>query len=406
MSGYNTALNGQSVRIGNWFEEQKLKEETGVRYYPSPKDRATSLLTKSRCITHTDQILPKDYTTVTKTTIIDPKTHPEYGNARTKLGPRQQRLENTLKQMVDEEVERKTTAEFKESRKFAYGTLTHESFSKDNFTPTLKLNDRTVRHPTKNTNYSTDTAVTFYSHALNDPTARVAFPTTFVGSINPFRKNGFFSADIEKHTLARRTETYERPKPLPTVLEFKTLTNLRSRLLNRAGQVLKETYGFIEPGAKVRVVLNTLLGPDSDFLSPDEVEDILRKEMGDFVLTEADRDALLSAYDMNNNRRISIGDMCLFIKRTPAPRRLELIHYVFDMLDSRQEGIVSCEALKELMRKNGSPHLKFCYEYMESINPDVHEFNNEDFFDYCTDISSEIEDDDQFERFMKGAFEF
>ncbi len=250
MSGYNTAVNGQSVRIGNWFEEQRLKEETGVRYYPSPNDRASALLTKSRCITHTDQILPKDYTTVTRSTVIDPKTHPEYGNYKPKLGPRQQRLESSLKQMVEEEVEKKATQEFKESRKFAYGTLTHESFSKDNFVPTLRLNDRTIRHPTKNASYSTDTAVTVYSHALNDPSARLTFPTTFVGSINPFRKNGFFSADIEKHALARRTETYERPKPLPTVLEFKTLTYLRTRMINRAGQILKEAYGVVEPGAK------------------------------------------------------------------------------------------------------------------------------------------------------------
>lgn len=193
---YNTSTNGQSVRIGNWFEELKLKQETGIRFYPSPKDRETSLLTKARCITHTDQVLAKDYTTITRTTVIDPKTHPEYGNYKPKVGPRQQRLENTLKQMVEDEIEKKAAQDFQESRKFGYSTLSQESFTKENFTPTLKVNDATMRFPTRNANYSTDTAVTYYSHAVSDPNGKVSFPTTFVGSINPFRKNGCFSVDI------------------------------------------------------------------------------------------------------------------------------------------------------------------------------------------------------------------
>ena len=406
MTQYNTSKNGQSVRIGNWYEELRLKEETGIRFYPEPKTKEASLLTKSRCIVHTEQLLPKDYTTVTRTTIIDPKTHPEYGNIRSTVGPRQARLEATLRKQVDEEVENKTRAEFKESRKLAYTTLSKESFSKANFTPTLRENDLTVRLPTRNSNYATDSAVTIYSHAVTHPEAKLDFPTSFVGSINPFRKNGFFSADIRHHVLARRTETYERPKPLPTVQEFRTLTALRTRLLKKAAMLLTTSANqYLEPGSTIRFVLNTLLLKDQDFLSLNELERLLQDEMENFELSQSDRVALISAYDIKNNGNISIGDLCLFIKRTPVARRMELLHFFFQAMEPDTEGNVSCDNVFDRIGSNGSAMARSCLEYMLSINPEGRTFNMDDFFDYYTDASSEIEDDDKFETLLKDTWE-
>lgn len=399
-------MNGQSVRIGNWYEELKLKEETGIRYYPNPKAQGASLLTQARCIVHTEQTLPKNYTTTTRSTIIDPKTHPEFGNIRSSVGPRQARLEASLRKMVDEEVENKTRAEFKESRKLAYTTSTKDSFTRDNFTPTLRENDLTVRLPTRNTNYATESPVTIYSYAATHSEAKLDFPTSFVGSINPFRKNGFFSADIRHHVLARRTETYERPKPLPTVQEFRTLVILRNRMLKQASELLTTSpQQYLEPGSKVRFVLNTLLLRDEDFLTLQQLETLLGDEMGGFTITQLDRVALISAYDLKNNGKISIGDLCLFIKRTPAARRVELLNFFFHALDPDHDGNVSCDHVLNKMGSSASEMAKSCVEYMLGLNPEGRYFNFDDYFDYYTDASSEIEDDENFEALLKDTWE-
>jgi hypothetical protein len=407
MSTYNRSL-GESVRIGNWFEENKLKEETGIRYYADPTDRQTSLLTKSRVISHTDQILPKDYVSVTRSTVIDPRTHPEYGNQNPRVGPRQQRLELSLRKMVDEEVERKTTADFKESRKFAISTVSKDSFGgPKSFTPTLKLNDRTVRLPTQSANYSTDTAVTYYSHAISDPNVNVSFPTTFVGSINPFRKNNLFSADIRSKVITMRTETNERPKPLPTVREFKTLNSLRSKLMSKAGEELQKLKGIVDPGAKIRYIVDMLISPDCDYLVLTDLEKLIYGHLDGLQLNESERVALLSAFDIHDNHRISVGDTCLFFKRTPSPRRLEVINYFFNQIDMLHDGSnVPIQALKNLLKKNGSKYLSGCIDYFDYVNAETQDFSIEDFFDYCTDISSEIENDEEYEQTMKDMFDY
>ena len=46
MIQYNQTSKSQHVRIGNWFEELKLKEDTGERYFPPQQDKKSTLLSK------------------------------------------------------------------------------------------------------------------------------------------------------------------------------------------------------------------------------------------------------------------------------------------------------------------------------------------------------------------------
>ena len=235
---YNQAAHSGQVRIGNWFEELKLKEETGIRFYPSPTDKKNSLLTKARCIVHTDQVLPKNYTTENRDALVIPQKHPEYrGPVRgpKSLGPRRMLLEEKINREVEEEFSAKEKAQFEETRKTDYSTLNRSSYTKENFESSLKERDANSRIPTRTAGYITETPVTVYSHAYQS--GKVGnFPCTFVGSVNPFKKSNAFSADIRKELIAPKAETNQRPRPLPTLLEFSVLNDLRSRILLAARQ--------------------------------------------------------------------------------------------------------------------------------------------------------------------------
>lgn len=402
---YNQTLKAQSVRVGNWQEELKLKEDTGVRYYPDPHVKANSLLTRSRCIDHTDRIDPKNYTSVTKSTIVDPKTQATF--IAPKVGPRQAKLESTLRKQVEDEVMTKTSRDFIESRKLTYATLTKDSFIKSGFKPTLRENDITVREPTRTTNYSTDIPITYYSYAIKDPDQKVSFPTTFVGSIDPFKKNSFFSADIEHDVIARRTETYERPKPLPTVQEFKILVSLKNKWLKKAKEIILQSSELYEPGSSIRYILQLLINPDLDYLGINDLEYELDKGLNGFSFNRDEVNSLISAFDMKNSNKVSIGDICLFLRRTPSPRRLELIGLHFASIDPNNIGIVNTDTLAGRVSATGCSKTHLSWLFVQYINEHLgKEFTAEDYYEYYTEISSEVEDDDEFEDIIKNTWAF
>ena len=122
MSGtYNLAGSG-NVRIGNWFEEQRLEKETGIRFAPDPQDRASSLMTKDRCIIHTEQTLPKDYVSTMSVEIIDPKTHPTYLPPTASVGPRRLAMEQRMKQEISDDFKQKDLDAFNETRVTDYSS--------------------------------------------------------------------------------------------------------------------------------------------------------------------------------------------------------------------------------------------------------------------------------------------
>lgn len=410
MSGYNQTLKGQHVRVGNWFEELKLKEDTGIRYYPDPTNRGTSLLTKSRVIEHTDRVNPKDYTTVTRSTLVDPRVITANEKKPDPYGPRRKQFENSIKKSIEDEIERKNAADFTESRRLTYMTATKETFTKPNFMSSLKENDISVRLPTKNANYTTDNAVTLYSHAIADPRLKVNFPTTFVGSTNPFRKNCYFSADIQSTMYATRTEAEERPNPLPTVEQFKTLSLLVASVLDLARRELQRSRGiYPPPGAATRYVLQAIYSKGQETLNLQELESSFASYFPDFSLRESEKRALLAAFDARSDGSIVVQDFVLFIKRTPVARRLELIEFFFLSLEpDNKSGVVN---LAELKRKVTDARLSpkhYVHDFLSYItegNP-FEEFSMNDFFDYHIDASIEIENDDNFEEFMKESWAF
>lgn len=419
MSSYNQSAKAQSVRVGNWFEEIRLRDDTGVRYYPNPTDRSNSLLTKSRCIEHSDRVHPKDYTTVSKSTLPDPRTY-KVDRKYDVVGPRTKLREESFKKAIDEELERKATNDFNESRRLTYLTASKESFTKANFTPTLRENDSSIRMPTKNANYTSDNAITIYSHAVQDPKQKIFFPVSFVGSTNPFRRNNFYSADVRSTQLNIRTETDERPNPLPTVEQFKVLSLLVANLIEVARKELMRLNGGSDsktgpvPGEAIRYIIVALYSSENTDVMPlREFESfVLGTYFGGFELRESERKALLAAFDARSEGRIVVSDFIKFIKRTPSPRRLELLEFFFNASNPDSQKNVSTENLQKRMDAARLPpyHLaRYFLNYLTQTYPDIanfQEYNISDFFDYFVEVSNEIENDDKFEEFLKDTWGF
>ena len=78
-------------------------------------------------------------------------------------------------------------------------------------------------------NYAIDNAISFYTDSVNRGT--VGFPTTFATTTNPFRKSSAFSCDSRSEPTISKTESNERPRPMPTVREFKIIRDFRDKLV-------------------------------------------------------------------------------------------------------------------------------------------------------------------------------
>lgn len=408
---YNQTSKGQSVRIGNWFEELKLKEDTGIRFYPNPKAKDSSLLTKERCIVHTEQMDPRDYTSVSRASIIDPRKHPDSKYTTQAVGPRKMRFETTVKKMIEDDVQQRNKSDFEQSRKLSYSTTNGETFFKPGFANSLRDNDIDVRLPTRNTDYSTDDAITIYSYKVQDTTEKVDFPTTFVGSMNPFRKNCVFSADIEKDVFSTRTETAERPKPLPTVQDFKNLLQIRTNLLHTARRMLTESLGRSpDPGATVRMIIGELSASKAHHLPIEDVEDLLRNRFEGFTLTDSDRIAMLRAYDLTNMDSIAMEDFRLLFKRTPSPRRMELIGYFYSLIEAPYEGsseqATFLDTIEMRLKVANVPVHPLAKAFLLQLrNAGVVDCSANHFFNYYVEASSELEQDERFEELLKTTWE-
>ena len=383
------------MRIGNWFEEIRLKQDTGIRFYPDIKDKKGSLMTQSRCITHTEQTLPKDYSSNTRDTIVVPQKHADYRDKKTVQGPRASRMEEKIRSEIEKEYKARELNDFNETRKTNYATATKDSFGNNSFVPALRENDPTLRIPTRTSNYSTDPAITYYSHMVNQSDGHVSFPASFVGSTNPFKKSAAFSSDIVREQVSKRTETNERPKPLPTLLEFRCLNNFRERIVQAAQRHVGGVDGHSD-GRGVRHLVDTLWNnqTSTEVITFNAFEDSVCGLFPGFSVSEEERRALLSAFDTRSDYNLSLSELTSFIRKTPSPRRLELIDIFYSLMDPQTTGAISVDNIRALVKPN-----KRLSAFMAAMSS-TSSVSVDDFFDFYIDLSAEVSSDDLFEALL------
>jgi len=389
---------------GNWFEEQVLESTTGIRYYPDPKDRSKQLLTKARVIEHTEQLPAKEYKSVMSSCITNQLEHPNYKTLQDRVGPRKAQLEADLKRQVDEEFKKKQSDDYTENRRVKYVSDAMENFSRADFEPTLNTkNTLLTRVPTFNADYCSDTPITFYQDAVKRGTAN--FPTTFVGAAgtNPFLKSSAFSADIKTEQTVKKSESNERPRPLPTVREYGTLRELRARLIEHTRGL--ETSGF--PGSVVRTILDAVWrgGGELSTSSSVHIEAFINGLYSslNFLVEPHERKALLAAYESSEAiNTVSLIDVSDFIRGSLTPRSLELIDMVLASLAATEndytEGFVSESVI--LSRYSGPPSVDQLLSNLRLTNGQV---SVDDFFEYYTDVSAELVDNG-FEALLRTSW--
>eukprot|EP01038_Epipyxis_sp_PR26KG_P012164 gene12164-16290_t len=428
---YNLTISGKkNVLTGNWNEESVLHQTTGIRYYPSPKDRKLSLLTKDRCITHSNAEDPKNYQSTLSATYTIPNNHPEFrGRAPRKdeeisLGPRQSRLLATIKQQFEEEFKEKAENDHNESRKINYTSMNQEAFGGTFVNNKNGIKTNYVR--TKSSHYSNDNAITFYSHAIQSQSKSnpISFPTTFVGSsANPFRKSAAFSLDIRVPTqVSNRTESNERPRTIPTMKEYKLLDDFRSFLIQSFQKLLSngESVGLHSNGRAIRAIIQMIWdnASENETKTIEELESSIQNAIHNpaYYFTNDTRSALLAGFthvfpDPNifNHNQLSCVTLTNFFRRTVSPKRAELVEYFYNKLDYESQGFIDVTRMIKpyLGTSNVSDEL---LSFLNIIHCDINNTNAmismEDFYDFFIDISAEIDDNEVFENQLLNTWYF
>lgn len=374
-------------RKGNWFEEGKLEDYTGIVNY-DPKDRTMALATYTRCIEHSDRMDRKDFKSVMADCIQDPSKHPQAKTLKDVVGPRQAMLEAKMQTMVDAQLTATKSLAYTENRKVEYMSEKQRNFDRPGFQPSINENSGS-RIPTYSANYVTDQPITFYSESVDR--GNVTFPTTFaVSSSNPFRKSFAFSSDAKTEPTSHKTESNERPTPFPTVREFGGLKSFRKRILLHVTQ--KEGF-IVGSGRTVGKIVEKLWGMVNNNVPRVHIDDLaecLQAELGFRLMLEEKRGIITTFSD--SGQYISLPEMTDFIRGSIAARSQELLDILLTSFqaEASDEGYVSETAIRA--RYSGDNDIAIV-KVGDAVTLD-------DLFEYFTDCAAELGDDRTFEDML------
>lgn len=376
------------------------------KLHPSHNERVafSHLHTKQRVIEHTEQTLPKDYVSVMSTCITNQLEHPNHKTLQDKVGLRQRLLDAKLKAQVEDEFSKKLADEYAANRKVSYVSDSMANYNKAAFQPSLVVRDPSIRIPTYHADYCTDTPITYFSDCVRRGVNN--FPTTFVITGNPFRKSNAFSADIKLEPTIRRTESNERPRPLPTIREFGLLREFRRRLFDHVKSL--DFSGIA--GRIVRILVDMIWSLASENASALHIEALVSGISAslNFDVTTEERKALLCAYDFNSTNMISLPDFTDFIRGSLSPRAVELVNMVLVMLASAQpvytEGFVSEVAITDTYKSSAPAGGGAVETLLSSLRVNYGQVSVDDFFEYYTDVYAEMENNQQFEAMLRSTW--
>ena len=229
-----------------------------------------------------------------------------------------------------------------------YKSLAAESYVPANYTFQTRMNtdDPLARVPTKNTDYSADNPITYYSHEVNHALS-CGFPTTFVRSTNPFRKCTHFSNDI-RCSIGKQAETHERPKKLPTSRDYTVLQGIRNRLISHSKSTI--------PGATVALVLDnlyTLEVLNNGKCTVEELETSFMSSPIAITFTKEEKMALSHAFDLDNDECLYLRELTRLFRPSLSARRYELVEIAFSKCDRSGNGYLTEIDLKNRFNKEG-----------------------------------------------------
>lgn len=313
-------------------------------------------------------------------------------------------LRDELERNYQEEQNRKYTLD----RKTNYTTLASESYvpAHSTFQPRMNTNDPSMRVPTKNTDYSADNPITYYLHEVNHSQS-CGFPTTFVGSTNPFRKCTHFSNDI-RHSIGKQAETHERPKQLPTSGDYTVLQGLKNRLLLQPKSII--------PGATVALILDNLYTLEVSTNGKCSLEELQNSFMSSSLLIEFNNEekmALLRTFDLDNDKCVFLTELTHFFRPFLSARRYELVEMAFSTCDQSGVGFLTENDLKAHFSKKGFYNYVgnsvissadqaslFFFQSIQDYLGSNGTVDLGDFVEYYSCVSAEVLSDAKFEELL------
>lgn len=406
-----------AVRIGNW-QERAVCDSLGKFDH---KDRSTQILTGKRVIEHDDQVAPKDYASTLRNEYPDPKTYPGYQPQNPK-GPREKAIAARLKAQIDGEFAEKERIKKEEESKRDLQSTTRASMAASGFVPQERI-ERSSNFETKNADYATETAITYYTHTLENSKEGLNFPITLVTDLKkPWTKVSQVSEDLGNGTKRVR-ENWEHPHPLPTLSEIKVLQSIREKMLSAFP-------GDGMPGSRVREIFLFLLNHETEIPTLERnskgwiyIEDIAGPLSENYGVnwSKAEVQALLRAYDHDRCHNVRPGRMrireFMDLMRSPlSPRKQEIVDIVFNIIDSSGTGFITMDDIlnrwqgSEKMLDNLMQSLEVynghgAANLTQSLEMRDDSFNSRVFSvfykDYVTDMG---EDTEAFETFIEECW--
>jgi len=123
-------------------------------------------------------------------------------------------------------------------------------------------------------------------------------------------------------------------------------------------------------------------------------------------ISDVERNALLSAFDSRTDGNISLAEFTNLIRRTPSPRRLQVIDAYYTTLDPSGTGIDYSLVKPHVLASNAN-----LQEFVSTLNwgPESKGYNSkvsvDDFFDFYIDLSAEVMDQEElFEEVMMSTW--
>jgi len=379
------------MRKGNWFEEAALLKYTGVKNI-DPRDPKAGSYTYGRCIEHSDRLDPKNYESVMASCIKDPKIHPAAKTLKDKVAPRQALLDAKLKAQVESTVTATTNLAAITQRRVEYVSDNQRNFNRPDFQASLREGVDPGRIPTYSANYVTDQPITYYTECVNNG-KDIPFPTTFsVAANNPFKKSSAFSTKAEINPGAFKSESNERPRPFPTVLEYSHVKSFRPRLIKHVAKLSGAKLGS---GQVIQRIVEMLWGLVTESSTVPQVHiDALQSMLGldlGFQLSNDERRSLTYTFNGDGTGNLSLPELTDFLRGALNPRAGELVDKVLSSLYPNEDGVVKFSAVRNAYK--GSEEL--------NINKGGDVVAIDDLYEYFTDCFAELDSVEAFETMIQ-----
>ncbi len=134
-------------------------------------------------------------------------------------------------------------------------------------------------------------------------------------------------------------------------------------------------------------------------------EDCLASTYDNLSLSAAERSAIVCAFDTRSDGNLSLSELTNLVRKTPSPRRLELIDMFYSLLDPAGTGVAEYNTIvrRAASGSSGQQHLKI---FLATLNcgrhrDGVESISVDEFFDYYIDVSAEmVQSDELFESIL------